>query len=66
MQVRNCSRGEVKYVRPPIPKYINTYESRNQHERVKTSLHYIDYWYNKFYKRISVFDFCINDVNIEI
>ena len=27
---------------------------------------YIDYGYNKFDKRISVFDFCINDVNIEI
>lgn len=55
MQVRNCSRGEVKYVRPPIPEYINTYESRNQHERVKTSLHYIDYWYNKFGKNSASF-----------
>lgn len=27
---------------------------------------YIDYECNKFDKRVSVFDFCINDVNIEI
>lgn len=52
MQVRNCSRGEAKYVRPPIPKYIDTYESRHQHERVKTSSHYIDYCYNKFEKEL--------------
>ena len=50
MPVCNCLRGEVKYVRPPIPKYIDTYESRYQHKRVKTSSHYIDYWYNKFEK----------------
>lgn len=54
MQVRNCSRGEAKYVRPPIPKYIDTYESRHQHERVKTSSHYIDYCYNKFEKSFSL------------
>ena len=27
---------------------------------------YIDYGGNKFDKRVLVFDFCINDVNIEI
>lgn len=27
---------------------------------------YIDYGCNKFDKRVLVFDFCINDVNIEI
>ena len=60
------AKGEYVPVKIGNQQIDYGFNAKGDYVPTKVGNNNIDYGYNKFDKRISVFDFCMNDVNIEI